>query len=118
MDFRIALIWASIGAALTLAGCSPYSSADLRAKEPVFSGSTTRPLPQYAGCVQEGWLSTGISSVNFIPKDDGVSLSVNGIVGSDLLLDAKTAGDTARVLMFSRLPYGYSRAVSEAQKCL
>ncbi|MCR1769038.1 hypothetical protein B7760_02045 [Burkholderia glumae] len=117
MNYRIWLGVAVITTLPAVAACS-YSSADLRAKEPVFSGSTRKPLPDYAGCVQEGWLGLGISAINYIPKGAGVSLSVNGIAGSDLLLDSQPTNDGSRVLIFSRLPYGYDSAVAEAKKCL
>ncbi|WP_186137942.1 hypothetical protein [Burkholderia gladioli] len=117
MKPKIAFFLALIAVAFAASGCA-YSSADLRATAPVFTGLTHRPLPEYAGCVQEGWLGAGISSINYIPKSDGISLSVNGIAGTDLLLDAHSSANGSRVLIFSRLPYGYDRPSSEAEKCL
>ncbi|MDR5761926.1 hypothetical protein [Caballeronia sp. LZ035] len=96
----------------TLGACE--SSADLRGRQAVFSGTTSRPAPEYAGCVQRGWQDKGTNTVEYSPTKDGVTLTVRGMSGHEVVLDVVSG----RVTMFSRVAFGEHELVDVARRCL
>ncbi|WP_244828917.1 MULTISPECIES: hypothetical protein [unclassified Caballeronia] len=90
----------------------------MRERAPVFSGKTSRPAVEYAGCVQQGWIDAGYLGVNFVPTPGGVTLSTTGVSGTYLLLDVVADSDTRRVTFYSRAVFGEQKYIDVARKCL
>jgi len=105
---------AAAGIALALAGCA--SVGDLRSKAPVFVGESTRAPEQYAGCVVEAWRSLDISP-SYSPIPTGAEVIVMGIQPDIVLRAEKGQQSATRIVMTSRLPYGYSKMVKMARQC-
>ncbi len=101
-----------IGLIVALGACA--TADEVRTKPPVFTGKTALPTSEYAGCVQQGWQDAGADAITSIPTKDGVTLTLRGIAGYDLLLDNRSGA----VSMYARLPYGYAKFVDVARRCL
>ncbi|SAK65751.1 hypothetical protein AWB80_03101 [Caballeronia pedi] len=61
-----------------------------------------------------GWQDAGSDAVTYAPTAKGVTLTVRGIAGYELLLDNQSGS----VTMFTRLPYGNGKFVEAARSCL
>ena len=103
-------------ASILVAACA--TSADMRSRAPAFTGETLRPLPEYAGCVQEGWLDRGVDAVNYAPMPNGITLSTRGPSGYELLLDSRASNGRSIVTMYSRMAFGEAKFIEVARACL
>ncbi|OZI18090.1 hypothetical protein CAL18_13310 [Bordetella genomosp. 7] len=101
---------AVLAAAAVLAGCANVK--DVRARDPVFYGSTARTADDYITCVQTAWQGSGTPSRRQ-PVHNGHELVVDGTMGVEAVLTATTWRGKTDVSLSTRIPR-YTSALTEA----
>lgn len=107
MNVKFAALLACVG---VLAGCA--SAKDIREREPIFFGSTTRTAAEYVQCVDSAWKGQGTMAERH-EVHNGYELVVQGTMGVEAVLTATTWKGKTDARLATRIAR-YSTALSEA----
>jgi hypothetical protein len=100
---------------LSLAACATVD--DVRKKDPVFFGDTTKTAQDYAECIYTSWRGQGENvSRNIIPN--GEDVYVSGYQGVTVALRVQHYDDRTHVTMSTVRDYGTQNMIEAANLCI